>query len=107
MSTPTAPRFGALLKTYRTAAGLTQEALAERAGLSARGLQDLERGVHQTPRRDTVEMLATALGLAASARAALLAAIKAPAPPPPFKGRYFMRLPLMEAAQPRSSARDG
>ena len=56
MSPPAAPRFGALLKAFRKAAGLTQEALAERAGLSTRGLQDLERGVHQTPRRDTVEL---------------------------------------------------
>ena len=37
--------FGELLRRLRVAAGLTQEALAERAGLSARGLSDLERGV--------------------------------------------------------------
>src|SRR4051794_31199392 len=35
--------FGMLLKRYRLAAGLTQEGLAERAGVSARGVQDLER----------------------------------------------------------------
>jgi len=33
-----------LLRDYRLAAGLTQEALAEQSGLSARGIADLERG---------------------------------------------------------------
>jgi tetratricopeptide (TPR) repeat protein len=62
-------RFGALLKTLRTAADLTQEALAERAGLSVRGLQDLERGQSQRPHQETVELLATALELAGPDRA--------------------------------------
>ena len=56
--------FGALLKGYRVAANLTQEALAERAGLSERAISDLERGLHRTPQRDTVHMLSDALGLA-------------------------------------------
>jgi len=38
--------FGALLKHYRLAAGLSQEALAARASLSARTISDLERDVH-------------------------------------------------------------
>jgi transcriptional regulator with XRE-family HTH domain len=33
-----AAAFGALLRGHRRAAGLTQEALAERAGLSRRGV---------------------------------------------------------------------
>jgi transcriptional regulator with XRE-family HTH domain len=37
--------FGALLKRYRLAAGLTHEALAERAALGVRTISDLERGV--------------------------------------------------------------
>src|SRR5919204_1838054 len=60
--------FGALLKRYRSAAGLTQEGLAERAGLSARGISDLERGVSRTHRADTVQRLARALGLSARER---------------------------------------
>ncbi|MGH2388509.1 MAG: ATP-binding protein, partial [Chloroflexota bacterium] len=63
MVRPYTPRFGPLLKTLRTTAGLTQEALAERAGLSVRGLQDLERGQSRRPHQDTVELLAAALGL--------------------------------------------
>jgi transcriptional regulator with XRE-family HTH domain len=47
MAPAPAARFGALLKHYRRAAGLTQEALAEQARLSVRGIQDLERGVSQ------------------------------------------------------------
>jgi predicted ATPase/DNA-binding XRE family transcriptional regulator len=55
--------FGALLKDYRLAAGLTQEALAERAGLSTRAISDLERGVNRVPRQDTLDLLARALAL--------------------------------------------
>ena len=54
--------FGDLLRRRRRAAGLTQEALAARAGLSARGIADLERGARRTPRRDTVVLLVRALG---------------------------------------------
>jgi predicted ATPase/DNA-binding XRE family transcriptional regulator len=64
--------FGELLKRYRTAAGLTQEELAERAGLSARGVQDLERGTRRSPHPGTARRLAEALGLRDVQRAALL-----------------------------------
>lgn len=55
--------FGALLKQLRGSLGLTQEELAERAGVSSRLVSDLERGVIQRPRRDTARMLADALEL--------------------------------------------
>ncbi|HEY7122373.1 MAG TPA: tetratricopeptide repeat protein [Ktedonobacterales bacterium] len=71
------PSFGALLKEYRLAAGLTQEALAERAGLSARAISDLERGVNRTPRQETLDLLAQALRLPPRKRA-LLAALTHP-----------------------------
>ena len=58
--------FGALLKRYRMAAGLTQEALAERANLSARAISDLERGLSRAPRYDTLDMLTSAMNLEAS-----------------------------------------
>jgi hypothetical protein len=41
--------FGHLICRYRLAAGLSQEDLAERAGLSARGVSDLERGARVSP----------------------------------------------------------
>jgi predicted ATPase/transcriptional regulator with XRE-family HTH domain len=78
---PTAPRddssdFGVLLRRLRVAAGLTQEALAERAGLSARGLSDLERGVRAAPRRDTLRLLLDALALGSTEQTALVAAAR-------------------------------
>jgi non-specific serine/threonine protein kinase len=64
--------FGELLRRHRVSAGLTQEALAEQAGLSARGIADLERGVRRSPYQQTVQRLAEALGLDDARRAELL-----------------------------------
>ncbi|HEX5504799.1 MAG TPA: helix-turn-helix domain-containing protein, partial [Thermomicrobiales bacterium] len=75
MTAPALPAFGDLLRGYREAAGLTQEGLTERAGLSARGISDLERGLRR-PRRETARMLAEALRLAPAERAAFLAAAR-------------------------------
>jgi transcriptional regulator with XRE-family HTH domain len=66
-------RFGALLKRYRLAAGLTQEALAERAGLSARAVSDLERDPDRLPRLDSIALLGDALGLTTPQREMLRA----------------------------------
>jgi transcriptional regulator with XRE-family HTH domain len=60
---PGAGRFGELLRQYRTAAGLTQVELADRAGLSERRVQDLERGLRRVPHPDTARRLSVALGL--------------------------------------------
>ena len=65
------PTFAAVLRRFRLAAGLTQEELAERAGLSVRGISDLERGMRTVPRRETVDLLAEALGLNPTERAEL------------------------------------
>jgi transcriptional regulator with XRE-family HTH domain len=50
-----ANRFGALLRQYRVAIGLTQESLAQRAGLSVHGIHKLEVGVTHTY-RDTARL---------------------------------------------------
>ena len=71
---PSPPTFGALLKRYRLAAGLTQEELAERARLSVRAISDLERGLHRAPQKETVALLADALTVTPAERAALEAA---------------------------------
>jgi predicted ATPase/DNA-binding XRE family transcriptional regulator len=63
MSTIHTIAFADLLRRYRRAAGLTQEELAERAGVSPRTISALERGINRTPHRDTVSMLVSALQL--------------------------------------------
>jgi predicted ATPase/DNA-binding XRE family transcriptional regulator len=91
--------FGLLLRRLRREAELTQEELAERAGLSVRGIGDLERGVSQAPYRSTVLQIAEALHLSAEKRSALLRASRRgsaararparliPLPPTPLLGR--------------------
>ena len=92
--------FGQLLRRHREAAGLTQEELAERAGLSVRGLRYLEGGLHR-PYRDTVQRLLEALALAPEDHRLLAAAARPrgaaagsgghagglPVPPSPLIGR--------------------
>jgi predicted ATPase/transcriptional regulator with XRE-family HTH domain len=68
--------FGTLLRRYRTAAGFTQEALAARAGLSARTIADLERGINRVPRHDTFELLTSSLELTAQQRALFLGMVR-------------------------------
>jgi serine/threonine protein kinase/class 3 adenylate cyclase/sugar lactone lactonase YvrE len=51
------------VRRYRRGAELSQEALAERAGLSVRAIRDIEAGSKHRPRLDTVQLLADALGL--------------------------------------------
>jgi non-specific serine/threonine protein kinase len=86
----TTPTFGALLRRFRLAAGISQELLAERAGLSVQALSALENGRRQVPYRHTVTLLAQALGLSADAAALLEAAVvrgRMPATVAPATGR--------------------
>jgi transcriptional regulator with XRE-family HTH domain/tetratricopeptide (TPR) repeat protein len=66
--------FGARLRAGRQAAGLSQEELAERSGLSVRAVSNLERGRARWPHRETLRRLADALGLRDTARAEFIAA---------------------------------
>jgi len=68
--------FGGLLRSLRTAAGLTQEELGEAARVSYRSISDLERGVSRSPHRDTARLLADALGLSGDDRAGFEAAAR-------------------------------
>src|SRR5688500_14261793 len=74
MATTTETGFGDLLRRYRIAAGVTQEELAERAGVSTRGISDLERGARGLPRKDTLHLLLQALDLSPADSAELVAA---------------------------------
>ncbi|HEX3301698.1 MAG TPA: helix-turn-helix domain-containing protein [Thermomicrobiales bacterium] len=73
------PTFADLLRSHRIAAALSQEALAEKAGLSVRAISDLERGVKSHPYLETVRLLADALNLTLPQRATL-ATVARPVP---------------------------
>lgn len=83
---PADQTFGDLLRRYRLHANLSQEALAERAGLSAHGISALERGVNRTAQRETMLRLADALALSGADRAAFLdaASRRTPSTNPPL-----------------------
>jgi DNA-binding XRE family transcriptional regulator len=66
--------FGARLGEFRRSAGLSQQELAERSGLSIRAISNLERGRARWPHLDSVHRLADVLGLHDQARAQFLAA---------------------------------
>jgi tetratricopeptide (TPR) repeat protein/transcriptional regulator with XRE-family HTH domain len=80
MAEPPVLSFGALLRQLRIDAGLTQEELAHAAGVSARSISDLERGITVAVRMRTVRLLADALGLKGSVRDTLDAAARNRAP---------------------------
>ena len=65
-----------LLRQLRAEARLTQQELAEAAGVSPRAVSDLERGINSTARQDTAVRLAGALGLAEPARSLFVAAAR-------------------------------
>ena len=60
--------FGTMLRQRRRAAGLTQEELAELAGITPRALGGIETDVVRRPQRHTVERLASALHLTGADR---------------------------------------
>jgi predicted ATPase/DNA-binding XRE family transcriptional regulator len=75
------PEFGSLLRRHRLAAGLSQEALAERARMSTDGISALERGHRRTPQRETLALLCGALALDGAQRLEFeAAASRAPVP---------------------------
>ncbi len=96
---PEAP-FGGRLRALREGAGLTQEELAAKAGLTAKAVNALERDERKRPYPHTVRSLADALGLGEEDRLSLLAPVQKrgepspaapvpalPVPPAPLLGR--------------------
>ncbi|HEY7919561.1 MAG TPA: tetratricopeptide repeat protein [Streptosporangiaceae bacterium] len=80
MTAEPALSFAGLLRRLRTGARLTQEELAEAAGVSPRSVSDLERGINRTARKDTALLLADALSLTGQVRALFVAAARGRAP---------------------------
>jgi predicted ATPase/transcriptional regulator with XRE-family HTH domain len=93
--------FAEQLRHYRERAGLTQEELAAKAGLTAKAISALERAERRSPYPHTVRALADALGLSQAERAELLqarigskqAAVPAAPPLAPPAGSPADRLP--------------
>ena len=100
--------LAALLRSHRRAAGLTQEDVADRSGVSVRTISDLERGVYRTARKDTARLLAEVLNLQGSALEQFMAVARGraiSAPPPqcpnslPPTGPLFGREALVRTAR--------
>ncbi|MFL5807379.1 MAG: helix-turn-helix domain-containing protein, partial [Roseiflexaceae bacterium] len=99
--------FGAQLRRYREVAGLTQEQLAERAGLTVNAISLLERGLRRLPYPQTIRKLAAALGLSTAEIAAWRDTFqeREPVParphpllpaPPPLIGRETERAAVLQ-----------
>jgi predicted ATPase/DNA-binding CsgD family transcriptional regulator/DNA-binding XRE family transcriptional regulator len=99
--------FGAQLRRYREVAGLTQEQLAERAGLTVNAISLLERGLRRQPFPQTIRKLAAALGLSTAEIAAWRDTFqeREPVParphlvlpaPPPLIGRETERAAVLQ-----------
>ena len=78
--TPDQVLLGGLVRAHRARLRLTQEELAERAGLSVRTLRNLEGGRIRRPYPDTTRRLADALQLTGRHRDQLEAAARGVAP---------------------------
>jgi predicted ATPase/transcriptional regulator with XRE-family HTH domain len=93
-----AEALGELLRSLRSAALLSQEALAERSGLSTRTVSDIETGSARTPRLITVMLLAEAMGLSPTDRQCLQDAARKPAARPAGTIRTFTATSAIQAA---------
>ena len=86
MSAESTTSFGERLRRLREAAGLTQEELAERAGLTRDAIGALERGLRRRPYPHTLRALSAALGLSDQARETFHASVRERGTPAPAAG---------------------
>lgn len=84
--------IGELVKGYRLRAAISQERLAEIAGVSVRTIAGLEAGEGRYPRRETLAMLADGLKLTLIERASLLDLKPNPKPFPTELPRFATSL---------------
>ena len=81
MAEQSALSFAGLLRQLRAEARLTQEELAEAAGLSTGSIGNLERGINRGAHKDTALLLADAFSLAGPVREIFVAAARGRAQP--------------------------
>lgn len=89
-------QFGVLLRQLRRQAGLSQEVLAERAGVGTRTVRGLETGERTNPNAETMRALSKALKLTGAERAEFFAAAGRDEPIQAEPVRFD---PLAEAAE--------
>src|SRR5712691_10211236 len=77
-----ADSFGDLLRRFRVAASLTQEALADQCRISPATIAAIEQGRRTAPRLSTVRLIAEALELSAADRELLALAADQGTPMP-------------------------
>jgi transcriptional regulator with XRE-family HTH domain len=68
--------YACLLRKYRKRAGLTQQELAKKAGVSARTISDIERGIILNSHKDNVYALADELALSGPERGIFIQAAR-------------------------------
>jgi transcriptional regulator with XRE-family HTH domain len=90
--------LGKRIRDARKAAGLTQEEVARRANISAKGMGELERGVATDPHYSTLKNIANALGMTPEGLIA--------EHPDPGKVRAAASRASKAAADARKSAKD-
>lgn len=90
--------FGEHLRRLREAATLTQEELASRAGLTAKGIAALERGRRKRPYPHTVTALADSLGLTGDERSRFVGATQGRAKVTVAPASEFQALPTPPTA---------
>jgi predicted ATPase/DNA-binding XRE family transcriptional regulator len=88
--------FGDHVRLHRRGAGMTQEELAERAGLSVRNIRGIEAGAHHVPRQETLGLLAEALMFEPAQRIELERLARSLRPRPPQQPRS--NLPIQSTA---------
>jgi tetratricopeptide (TPR) repeat protein/transcriptional regulator with XRE-family HTH domain len=97
-----AQALGDRLRTYRTSAGVSQQELAERSGLTVRMISNLERGRTRSPFPNSLHRLADALGLSEGARAEFIGAASRRLGQPAGSGHESHALPAASSGPAES-----
>src|SRR6187401_625831 len=97
-------QLGTILAAMRARAGMSQEELAERAGLSTHAISALERGTRTRPYPHTVRSLAEALALADEERVTLIASVPSRRRPQPDATSVDASHPAPADVAPRSAS---
>ncbi len=96
--------FGSVLRQLRAEVRLTQEELAEAAGLSPRTVSDLERGISRTAHKHTAGLLGGVLGLTGQGLVLFVAAARGRVPAAQLLAGRTGDMPPARLARPTAAA---